>query len=72
MVSQIRERHMDAKKALDSLGAKWSPTFDRPGPLVITARDCVLCGPDMDCRCNEIEFGSAEYMARLDKLHGRK
>lgn len=37
--------------ALNWLGAKWSPAFSRPGPLRITARDCVLCGPAQDCQC---------------------
>jgi len=56
---------------LELLGAKVSPALTRSGPLEITARDCVLCGPAQDCRCAEIEFGSAEYFARLDRLHGR-
>jgi hypothetical protein len=60
-----------AREILGQLGAKWSPAFSRPGPLIFTARDCVLCGPDQDCRCAEIEFGSAEYFERLDRLHGR-
>jgi hypothetical protein len=59
------------REILDQLGAKWSPAFSRPGPLTFTARDCVLCGPHQDCRCSEIEFGSDEYFARLDRLHGR-
>jgi hypothetical protein len=57
--------------ALNYLGAKWSPAFSRDGELSITSRDCVICGPSMDCICSTIEFGSPEYMARLDKLHGR-
>lgn len=61
----------DPKVILDQLGAKWSPAFSRPGPLVFTSRDCVLCGPDQDCRCAEVEFGSPEYFARIDALHGR-
>lgn len=56
---------------LEHLGAKMSPALSRPGPLRITSRDCVLCGPEQDCRCAEVEFGSAEYFARLDRLHGR-
>lgn len=63
---------MDPLEALNTLGAKVSPALTRPGPLRITARDCVICGPDQDCICHTIEFGSAEYMARLDALHGRK
>ena len=66
---------MDAKTALDQLGAKWSPAFDRPRPLHFTARDCVICNvvrPEQDCNCHEIEFGSDEYFARLDRVHGRR
>lgn len=37
----------------------------------ITARSCVICGPDTDCICHTIEFGSDEYFARLDRAHGR-
>jgi len=62
----------DPLAALASLGAKWSPAFTRPGPLEITARDCVLCGPDQDCDCASTPFGSLEYMAKIDRLHGRK
>lgn len=57
--------------ALNWLGAKVSPALTRPGPLVITARDCVICGPDTDCICHTIEFGSPEYLARFDRIHGR-
>ena len=57
---------------LREMGAKISPALTRPEPLRITARDCVLCGPDTDCYCHTIEFGSPEYMARLgNRLHGR-
>jgi hypothetical protein len=56
---------------LRELGAKISPALTRPGPLSIGSRDCVICGPDMDCICHTIEFGSDEYFARLDRLHGR-
>ena len=43
----------DPTAILDQLGAKWSPAFSRPGPLVITSRDCVLCGPERDCQCRQ-------------------
>jgi hypothetical protein len=62
----------DPAEVLAVLGAVVSPAFSRPGPFVITARDCVLCGPERDCYCDQIKFGSAEYVARLDALHGRK
>lgn len=37
----------------------------------ITSRSCVLCGPDKDCDCHTVEFGSDEYFARIDRAHGR-
>ena len=61
---------IDPIAALDSLGAKWSPAFSRPGPLVITARNCVLCS-GIECECAGVEFGSDRYFAKLDKIHGR-
>ena len=70
-MTYARPDDSDPRGILDALGAKWSPAFTRPGPLTITARDCVICGPDDDCRCHEVEFGSDEYFARLDRLHGR-
>jgi hypothetical protein len=63
--------NMDPLETLEALNAKLSPALTRRGPFRVTARDCVLCGPGQDCRCAEIKFGSAEYMARLDALHGR-
>jgi hypothetical protein len=51
--------------ALNWLGARWSPAFSRPGPLVITARDCVLCGPQQDCQCRPCEatYENPYYLA---------
>lgn len=68
----IRKRKPAAVRKADRLGAQWSPAIGRPGPLEITARDCVLCGPGRDCDCASTPFGSDEYFARLDALHGRK
>jgi hypothetical protein len=45
----------DPMAALLALGARVSPALTRPGPLVITARDCVACGPDRDCQCRPCE-----------------
>jgi hypothetical protein len=59
---------------LRDMGAKISPTLTRPGPLEINSRSCVICSalnPGEDCICHTIEFGSDEYFARLDRLHGR-
>ena len=47
------DRASDPVSIVDQLGAKWSPAFSRPGPLTITARDCVLCGPERDCQCRQ-------------------
>jgi hypothetical protein len=69
-----RDTPASPAEILAELGAKWSPAFSRPGPLTITAYDCAICSrldPGTPCRCHEIEFGSAEYLARLDRLHGR-
>lgn len=37
----------------------------------ITSRSCVLCGPNKDCDCASVEFGSEEYFARINRAHGR-
>lgn len=41
------------------------------GPMQITSRSCVLCGPDKDCDCASVQFGSDEYYARIDRAHNR-
>jgi hypothetical protein len=41
----------DPAEIIRALGGKFSPAFDREGPLVFTSRDCVLCGPQTDCEC---------------------
>jgi len=41
------------------------------GPIEITSRSCVLCGPDKDCDCASVQFGSDEYFARINRAHGR-
>jgi hypothetical protein len=64
-------KKFDAVETSASLGAKISPAFTRDGPLRITSRDCVMCGPATDCICHTIEFGSDEYFTRLDRLHGK-
>jgi hypothetical protein len=64
-------RKSKAEKMVKALNGKVSPALTRRGPLVITARDCVICGPKTDCICHTIKFGSPEYFARIDRLHGR-
>jgi hypothetical protein len=69
-----RDTPADPMSILRELGAKISPALTRPGPLSITAYDCAICSvldPGTECRCHEIEFASAEYLERLDRLHGR-
>lgn len=44
---------------------------DLAAGATITARSCVLCGPNKDCDCASVEFGSEEYFARIDRAHGR-
>lgn len=62
----------DPVSIVKSLGGKMSPAFSRRGPLNITSRDCVLCGPSKDCDCASVRFGSAEYLRRLDAAHSRR
>lgn len=59
----------DPVGALAYLGAVVSPAVTGAAPLDEYA--CVLCRPAA-CNCAEIEFGSPEYMARIDRLHGRR
>lgn len=61
----------DLVKLVKALNGKISPALTRPGPLRITSRDCVICGPKTDCICHTIAFGSDEYFARLNRLHGK-
>lgn len=60
----------DAVEILRKLGARWSPAFSRSGPLVITARDCVLCGPERDCRCRPCPAPYRRYLATEDEPCG--
>lgn len=56
--------------ALNTLGAVWSPDFDgyASGQLDISQVRCVLCGL---APCNCPPFGTPDYMALVDRLHGR-
>jgi hypothetical protein len=60
----------DPVKVVKKLGAKWSPDFDAyaSGKLDASKVRCVLCG-HAPCDCPP--FGSDEYFAMTDKLHGR-
>lgn len=60
----------DPRKALDQLGAAWSPDFDAyaSGELDASKIHCALC-MCAPCRCPA--FGSAAYLALLDSRHGR-
>jgi hypothetical protein len=57
----------DPVGALAYLGAVVSPAVTGDAPLDQYA--CVLCRPAA-CNCAETEFGSPEYMAKIDRLHG--
>jgi predicted dienelactone hydrolase len=61
---------MDAKHALDQLGAIWSPDFDAhtSGQLDASRVRCVLC---LHSPCDCPTFGTPEYFALLDRRHGR-
>lgn len=70
---------MNPDEALDNLGARWSPDFDdfASGRIDASQVTCLMCG-HRPClgRVNDggrgcPEFGSAEYMARLNEIHGR-
>jgi hypothetical protein len=54
-------------------GSGFSALFsgDLAAGAEITSRSCVICGPDKDCDCHTVEFGSDEYFARIDRAHGR-
>lgn len=58
-----------AKEVLDKLGAKWSPDFDAYASGEVSNPRCVLC-TESPCDCPE--FGTPEYMALLDKRHGKR
>lgn len=60
----------DPAAMLDALGAVWSPDFDAyaSGQLDASAVRCVLCG-HAPCDCPP--FGTPEYFALTDRLHGR-
>ena len=56
---------------VDALGAQWSPDFDAYATGRISADQirCVLCR-HAPCACPA--FGTPEYLALVDRLHGRR
>jgi hypothetical protein len=60
----------DPVDTLTRLGAVWSPDFGAyaTGQLDASRVRCVLCG-HAPCDCPP--FGTPEYMALIDRLHGR-
>jgi hypothetical protein len=60
----------DPAKILAGLGARYSPDFDAYARGELDARKirCVLCGK-APCECPP--FGTPEYFALLDRVHGR-
>ncbi len=66
---------MNPSEALDELGAVWSPSVDdyATGRIDAAQVECLMCqqvpcGTPNPCPT----FGSPEYMARIDEIHGRK
>ncbi len=65
---------MSPTDALTQLGAVWSPSFDdyATGRIRADQIECLMCGQAPCGTPNPCPtFGSAEYMARLDEIHGR-
>lgn len=64
----------DAARAMQRLGARYSPDFDAcaSGELEIRQVRCLMC-EHAPCDCQQIglTFGSAAYFDRLDAMHGR-
>ena len=60
----------DPVGALNTLGARWSPDFDAyaAGSVDAASVRCVLCGR-APCACPP--FGTPEYFALIDRVHGR-
>ncbi len=62
---------MNPSDALNQLGAVWSPSFDdyATGRIGAGQVHCLLC--DGPCGPDHPEFGTPEYMAAVDRIHGR-
>jgi len=60
---------MDPLEILDALGAAWSPDFDAyaSGEMDASLLRCVLC---RKAPCDCPPFGTPEYFALIDALHG--
>jgi len=60
----------DPRRLLDQLGAAWSPDFGAyaSGQIDASQVRCVLCG-QAPCDCPP--FGTPEYLALVDRVHGR-
>ncbi len=60
----------DPVDAVNTLGALWSDDFERyaAGELEVTQVRCVLC---QEAPCDCPPFGTPEYMALVDRRHGR-
>ncbi len=62
---------MNPSDALARLGAVWSPSFDdyATGRIDASQVHCLMC--DGPCGPDHPEFGTPEYMAAVDRIHGR-
>ena len=63
--------HPDPIDLVNALGAVWSPDVDdyAAGRIDACRVRCALCG-QVPCQCPP--FGTAEYLALVDRVHGRR
>ncbi|MBN1172720.1 MAG: hypothetical protein JXA67_11150 [Micromonosporaceae bacterium] len=61
----------DPVNLLNQLGAQWSPDMGAylAGDIELADMRCALCG-GKPCQCPP--FGTSEYFALIDRVHGRK
>ncbi len=64
----MAKKKTDPVEILNDLGAKWSPDLDDWLDGRIAVPTCVLCGKK-PCECPP--FGTPEYFALVNKVHGR-
>lgn len=66
-----RDKHpMPRRGTVNGADMVMSGALSGSGPADITSRSCVLCGPDRDCDCRQVEFASPEYLRRTYAAHG--
>jgi hypothetical protein len=67
----MAKKTRDPVEQVNRLGAKWSPDFGdyAAGKVDASAIRCALCA-NAPCKCPP--FGSAAYLALVDRRHGRR